>query len=114
MARVKKGLEKKKSHQKILSRTKGYRGAKSRLIKSAKEAYLHAGEYAFGGRKQRKRQKRRLWITKINAFLKSEGLSYNKFIKSLGEAKIQIDRKVLSELSVSDPNTFKQIISKLK
>lgn len=114
MARVKKGLEKKKSHKKILSRTKGYRGAKSRLIKSAKEAYLHAGEYAFAGRKQRKRQKRRLWITKINAFLKSEGFAYNKFIKDLGEAQIQIDRKILSELAVSDPNTFRQILSKLK
>lgn len=114
MARVKKGLEKKKSHRKILSRTKGYRGAKSRLIKSAKEAFLHAGQYAFVGRKQRKRQKRRLWITKINAYLKSEGVSYNKFIFSLKESKIEIDRKILSDLAVSDPNTLKQILSKLK
>ena len=114
MTRVKKGLEKKKSHKRILSQTKGYRGAKSRLIKSAKEAYLHAGEYAFAGRKQRKRQKRRLWIVKINAYLKSEGFSYNKFINGLLKSKIQIDRKILSELAVSDPNTFKQILSKLK
>ncbi len=114
MARVKKGLEKRKSHKKILAATKGYRGAKSRLFRSAKEAYLHAGEYAFSGRKQKKRQKRSLWISKINAFLKSEGFSYRSFINKTLHANIQIDRKILADLAESDQNTFKQILSKLK
>jgi large subunit ribosomal protein L20 len=114
MTRVKKGLTKKKRHKKILIATKGYRGAKSSLVKTAKEAAMHAGEYAFAGRRQRKRQKRRLWITKINAALKSEGIPYNKFIKGLAEENIKIDRKILADLAISDPPIFKQIASKLK
>ena len=114
MARVKKGLVKKRSHKKLVSQTKGFRGAKSRLYRSAKEAAMHAGQYAFAGRKQRKRQKRSLWISKINAALKHEGSSYNKFIKGLNDSNIELDRKILSELSVSDPQVFQQILSKLK
>ncbi len=114
MTRVKKGFTKRKKHKKILTAAKGYRGSRSSLVRTAKEATMHAGEYAFAGRKQRKRQKRRLWITKINAALKNEGGSYNKFVKGLSEAKIQVDRKILADLAVSDPSVFKQIISKLK
>ncbi|MCH7541608.1 50S ribosomal protein L20 [Patescibacteria group bacterium] len=113
MTRVKKGLTKRRKHKKILTLTKGYRGARSRLVKTAKEAAMHAGEYAYVGRKQKKRQKRRLWITKINAFLKNEGVPYNKFIKGLKESNIVIDRKILADLAVSDPPVFKKIISKL-
>lgn len=113
MTRVKKGLIKRRRHKKILTLTKGYRGARSRLVRTAKEAAMHAGEYAYVGRKQKKRQKRRLWITKINAFLKTEGLSYNKFIKGLKESNIVIDRKILADLAVSDPTVFKKILSKL-
>lgn len=113
MTRVKKGLTKRRKHKKILTLTKGYRGARSRLVKTAKEAAMHAGEYAYVGRKQKKRQKRRLWITKINALLKNEGVPYNKFIKGLKDSDIVIDRKILADLAVSDPTVFKKIISKL-
>jgi len=114
MVRVKKGLVKKRKHKKILAQAKGYRGARSRLVRTAKEATMHAGEYAFVGRKQRKRQKRRLWTTRINAFLRSEGITYSRFIKGLKEADIRIDRKILADLAISDPPVLKQIISKLK
>jgi len=113
MVRVKKGLAKYKKHKKILAATKGYRGAKSKLVRSAKEAMMHAGAYAFAGRKQRKRQKRRLWITKINAALRAEGVSYSRFLKGLKEAKIELDRKILADLAVSDPQVFKQVLTKL-
>ncbi len=114
MTRVKKGLTKRRKHKKILTLAKGFRGSKSTLVRTAKEATMHAGEYAFAGRKQRKRQKRRLWITKINAALKNEGVPYNKFIKDLTAAKIKIDRKILADIAVSDPLVFKQITTKLK
>jgi large subunit ribosomal protein L20 len=114
MTRIKKGLTKKRKHKKILNAAKGYRGSKSSLVRSAKEATLHAGEYAFSGRKQRKRQKRRLWVSEINAAVKNEDISYNNFIKNLSKSNIQIDRKILADLAVSDPSVFKQIISKSK
>ena len=114
MARVKKGLTKSKRHKKILKSTKGYRGAKSKLVRVAKEASMHAGEYAFVGRKQRKRQKRRLWISQINAALKAENLTYSGFIKDLKDSNIEIDRKILSEIVISDNTTFKQILKKIE
>src|SRR3989344_5578812 len=108
MARAKKGLIKKTRHKKILKSTKGYRGAKSRLVRSAKEASLHAGEYAFAGRKQTKRQKRNLWISQLNAAVRENGLTYSQFIKGLKDAKISLDRKVLSQIASSDQSTFKK------
>jgi len=114
VVRVKKGFVKHRRHKKILTSAKGYRGAKRTLVRSAKEALMHAGDYAFAGRKQRKRQKRSLWISKINAALELEGVPYNRFIKGLKEANIEIDRKILADLAVSDPAIFKQIILKLK
>jgi large subunit ribosomal protein L20 len=114
MARIKKGLTKHRSHKKILASTKGFRGAKSRLVKTAKEASMHAGAYAFAGRKDRKSQKRRLWITNINAALRLEGTSYSRFVKGLTEANIILDRKILASIATSDPTVFKQIIAKLK
>jgi len=114
MVRIKKGLTKHKSHKKILAKTKGYRGAKSKLVRTAKEALMHAGAYAFAGRKIRKRQKRQLWITKISAATEAEGISYSRFLKGLRDAKIEIDRKILADLAVSDPAIFKQIVAKLK
>jgi large subunit ribosomal protein L20 len=113
MVRIKKGLTKRRRHKKILKSTKGYRGAKSRLVRTAKEASLHAGEYAFAGRKQRKRQKRNLWITRINSTLRSEGILYSKFINNLKEAKIELDRKILADIATTDPSVFRQILSKL-
>lgn len=112
MSRVKTGSVRKTKHKKILASTKGYRGAKHKLLKSAKEAALHAGEYAFSGRKQKKRQKRRLWITQINNLLREKGLHYNLFINGLNKAKIQIDRKILSDIASSDPQVFDQILKK--
>ena len=113
MVRGEKGLTKHRRHKKFLLGAKGYRGAKSKLVRTAKEASMHAGAYAFAGRRERKRQKRRFWITKINTALKTEGTSYSRFLKGLREADIQLDRKILADLAVSDPQVFKQIITKL-
>jgi len=112
--RVKTGSIRRKRHQKVLARTKGFRMTKGRLYKVSKEADLHAGQYAFIGRKLRKRDLRRLWIMRINAALSPEGLSYSKFINKLKSAKIELDRKILADLAVSDPPTFKAIVEKTK
>ncbi len=109
MARVKKGQTKRAKHKKILKSAKGYFGARSKLVRTAKEAVMHAGAYAYAGRKQRKQQKRTGWITKINAAL-GEDYSYNSFINSLKERKIELDRKILAEIAEVDPETFKKII----
>ena len=89
---------------------KGYRQARSRRIQTAKEAVLHAGAYAYAGRKLRKRDLRSLWITRINASVKSLGISYSKFIAGLKKEKIEIDRKILAEIAVKDAETFKKIV----
>lgn len=116
MARVKTGTTKRARHKKVLSLTEGYRGAKSRLVRTAHEAMLHAGEYAFAGRKGRKRDFRELWIERIGAGLKeSESeLSYSRFINSLKKANIQLDRKVLADLALNDKETFKSVLAKLE
>jgi len=111
--RVKRGFTRKRAHKKVLARTKGFRMTRHRLYKVAREADLHAGQYAYAGRKKRKRDMRRLWITRINAALKEFGVSYSKFINLLKKAKIEIDRKILAELAVSEPSAFKAIISKI-
>lgn len=87
---------------------------KGRLYKVSKEADLHAGQYAFTGRKLKKRDMRRLWITRINAGLTSHKLSYSKFINGLKKAKIELDRKILADLALNDPETFKTIVDKTK
>jgi len=114
MPRVKTGITRKNRHKKVLKLTKGFRGTNRRLIKRAKEAALHAGQYAFIGRKLRKRDMRKLWIMRINAALKQidETMRYSRFINSLKKANIQLDRKVLSELAVNDPETFKAVVTK--
>lgn len=112
MARVKTGITRRKRHKKVLKRTKGFRMTKGRLYKVSKEADLHAGQYAYAGRKLRKRDMRRLWIIRINAALTPYNLSYSKFINSLKKAKIKLNRKILADLAVSDPNTFKEIVDK--
>lgn len=113
MTRVKSSRVKKARHKKILSAAKGYRGARSKLVRTAKEAVMHAGEYAYSGRKQRKRQKRREWITTINAALSKHDISYNQFIKKLKDNKIQLDRKILAEIILKDQNTFDTIVNTL-
>jgi large subunit ribosomal protein L20 len=94
----------------MLARAKGYRQARSSRIQVAKEAILHAGAYAYHGRKLKKRDLRTLWISRINAGVKAGGVSYSKFIEGLKKAKIEVDRKILADLVISDPVAFKQII----
>ena len=114
MPRVKRGIVSRRKHKKLLGLTKGYRGTKSRLVKVAHEAALHAGDYSFHGRKRRKRDFRRLWIVRIGEAAQKEGISYSVFMNKLKKAKIELDRKVLSGLVVSDINAFKQIVDKVK
>jgi len=112
--RVKGGPKGRRKHKKILKSTKGYRGTRSKLFRPAHEAYLHAGEYAFAGRKLRKRDFRTLWIQKINAALKPFDISYSRFIKGLKDKKIELDRKSLAEVAVSDPQTFEKIVREVE
>lgn len=114
MARVKRGTVSKRKHKKLLARVKGYRGTKSTLIKVAKEADLHAGQYAYQGRKERKRDFRSLWITRIGEAVKLQDLSYSVFINKLKKANILIDRKIMSSLIVEDPEAFKHIVDTAK
>ena len=114
MTRVKRGLNAHKKHKKLLSLTKGYRGTKSKLVKVAREAALHAGAYAYHGRKRRKRDFRELWITRISQATKAEGISYSVFINKLKTNNINLDRKILSELVSNDPDAFRQIVAIVK
>lgn len=99
-----------RKHNKLLHLTKGYRGTKSKLVKTAREAALHAGAYAFHGRKLRKRDFRSLWITRIGEAVKQEGISYSVFMNKLKKTNIALDRKILSNLLTDDPTTFKKIV----
>lgn len=114
MARIKRGVVSKRRHNKLLDLTKGYRGTKSTLIKVAKEASLHAGQYAYNGRKDRKGDFRSLWIVRIGEAVKQQGLSYSVFINKLKKANVMLDRKILSNLVVEDPAVFKQIVDSVK
>lgn len=114
MARVKRGITSRRRHKKLLSLTKGHRGGRSTLLKQAKESALHAGQYAFAGRKQRKRDMRSLWITQLGIAVKAEGLSYSKFIASLKSQNINLDRKILAELAVNHPEDFKKLVSEVR
>lgn len=114
MSRTKTGVTRHQRHKKVLDLTKGFRGTNSRLYKRAKEALLHSGQYAYIGRKLRKRDMRRLWITRITAGIKQIGetLNYSRFIKALKNAKIALNRKMLAEIAVKDFDTFKEIVAK--
>lgn len=114
MSRIKRGVVSKRKHNKLLNLTKGYRGTKSKLVKVAKEASLHAGAYAFHGRKLRKQNFRSLWIVRISEAVKQENLSYSVFINKLKKAQIQLDRKMLANLIVEHPSAFKTIVNKVK
>ena len=114
MARVKRGVTSHRRHKKLHELTKGYRGGRSKLVREAKSASLHAGAYAFAGRKNRKRDMRRLWITQLSAAVKMEGLNYSNFIHGLAEKNIKLDRKILAELAVNHPEDFKQIVAQVK
>lgn len=114
MARIKRGVTSHRKHKKVLKLTRGHRGGRSKLIREAKSSLLHAGEYAFAGRKLRKRDMRRLWITQMGIALKNEGLSYSKFIAGLKVKNINLDRKILADLAVNHIEDFKKIISEVK
>lgn len=114
MARVKRGVTSHRKHKKVLELTKGHRGGRSKKIREAKSSLLHAGEYAFAGRKLRKRDMRSLWITQLNAFVKAEGLSYSKFIHQLKKKNIKLDRKILSDLAVNHPEDLKEIVAQIR
>lgn len=112
MVRVKGGVHTRRKHKKVLKLAKGYWMSRHKQFKKAKEAVLHAGQYAFTGRKIRKRDFRKLWIIRLNASLTALGVKYNKFIKGLRDHKIELDRKILSQMAIEYPNTFKQIVEK--
>ena len=113
MTRVKRGVTVRRKHKKILARTKGYRMTNSRLIKRATEADLHAGQYAFAGRKMRKRDMRRLWILRINEALKQKDWTYSRFIKALSDKKIELNRKMLSILASKHPEVFSKVVEEV-
>jgi len=114
MARVKSGVTAKARHKKILVKAKGYYGARSKLFKTAKQAVIKAGQYAYRDRRQRKRQFRALWIARINAASRLHGLSYSRLINGLNKAEIIVDRKVLADIAVHDPAAFESIANQAK
>ena len=114
MARVKTALITRKKHKKILKRAKGYYGAKHYRFRMAKQAVMKSGKYAYAGRKDRKSNFRKLWIARINAAARMNGLTYSTFINGLKKANIVINRKMLAELAVSDPKAFTEIANKAK
>src|SRR6056300_873948 len=114
MARVKRGVTARRRHKKILSKAKGYYGARSRVFRVAKQAVTKAGQYAYRDRRQRKRQFRALWITRINAQSRANGLSYSRLINGLKRANIGLDRRVLADLAVHDKAAFGAIVEKAK
>ncbi|MBF6604324.1 MAG: 50S ribosomal protein L20 [Chloroflexi bacterium] len=110
MPRVKRGVTSHKRHKRLLDAAEGRRGTRSRLVKPAREALLHAMAYATRDRKQRKRQFRQLWIVRINAAARQHGLSYGRFITGLKQADVELDRKMLADLAVRDAATFGRIV----
>ena len=114
MARVKRGVIARARHKKILKEAKGYYGARSKAFKVAKQAVIKAGQYAYRDRRQRKRQFRSLWIARINAAARAEGLSYSRLIHGLNCAEIEIDRKVLADIAVHDSEAFAALATAAK
>lgn len=114
MARVKGALRTRKRHKKILNAAKGYRGAKSKLFKTANQAVMKSLVYSYIGRKQKKRDFRKLWIARINAAARMNGISYSRFINGLKKADINLNRKMLAEIAVSDAEAFTALVEKAK
>ena len=114
MARIKGGLNAKKKHNRVLKLAKGYRGARSKQYRVAKQSVMRALTSSFAGRKQRKRQFRRLWIARINAAARMNGLSYSRFMYGFKLAEIDINRKMLSEMSISEPEGFASLVETAK
>jgi large subunit ribosomal protein L20 len=114
MARVKRGVTAHKRHKRLLKAAEGRRGTRSKLVKPAREALLHAMAYATRDRKQRKRQMRELWIVRINAAARQHGMTYGQFVSGLRRAEVELDRKILADLAVRDSATFGRIVDVAK
>jgi large subunit ribosomal protein L20 len=114
MPRVKRGVQAHARHKKVLKQAKGYRGARSRTFKTANQAVMKAGQYAYRDRRQRKRQFRALWIARINAAARENGMSYSRFINGLMRAEIEVDRKVLADIAVHDSQGFAVLVEQAK
>ena len=114
MARVKGAMKTRARHKKILKLAKGYRGAKSKLYKTANQAVMKSLVYAYRDRKAKKREFRQLWIARINAATRANGMSYSKFMNGLKQKGIEINRKMLSEIAVSDPEAFKKLVDQVR
>ena len=114
MARVKRGVTARRRHKKILSKAKGYYGARSRVFRVAKQAVTKAGQYAYRDRRQRKRQFRALWITRINAQSRVHGMTYSRLINGLKKADIALDRRVLADLAVHDKAAFAAVVERAR
>lgn len=114
MARVKRSVTARRRHKKILKQAKGYYGARSRVFRVAKQAVIKAGQYAYRDRRQRKRQFRALWIARINAASRANGLSYSRLIAGLRKAQIGLDRKVLADLAVHDKQAFSAVVEQAR
>ena len=112
--RTTKGAARRQAKKRLFKRAKGYRGGRSKLLRTVKETLLRAGVYAFRDRRVRKRNFRRLWIIRINAACRARGLRYSEFIHGLNKAGIQLDRKSLSELAIRDPSAFDQVVEEVK
>ena len=112
--RIKRGIVSHRKHKKLLAATSGYRMTKRRLVKVAREAALHAGQYAYAGRRIKKSDMRKLWIIRISEAVKKEGTSYSVFMNKLKKGKILLDRKILSDLLLNDNETFKAVIDKAR
>ena len=110
MARVKNGAVTKARQKKVLKQAKGYFGSKHRLYKTAKEQLMHSGQYAFRDRKQKKRDFRKLWITRINAACRQNDISYSRFIEGLNKAGVEVNSKMLSEIAINDPKMFSEFV----
>ena len=114
MARVKRAVNAQKKRRTVLEKASGYRGQRSRLYRKAKEQVTHSGVYAFRDRRARKGDFRRLWIQRINAASRAQGMTYNRFINGLKNAGVEVDRKMLAELAVSDINAFNSLVEVAK
>ena len=108
MARVKRSVHSKKSRRKVLAKAEGYRGSRSRSVRKANEQVMHSGNYAYRDRRARKRDFRRLWIIRINAAARREGLTYSELIHGLGAAGVEVNRKMLADVAVHDPEAFRR------
>lgn len=114
MARVKRAVHARKKHREVLEKAKGYYGNKSRSFRAANEQVLHSGQYAFRDRRARKGEFRRLWIQRINAACRQNDISYSRFIAGLNAAGIEVDRKILADLAISDPAAFSALVTNAK